>query len=575
MPTAGSAAPVSARSDAESRRLTELLQQAEAGQPLELTAVEPLTKAGDPATRGLAKSLLAKLIVEQARWDSCRLLCEACADLDYRHPKLNEDAMVKLYELKAIDQLFEFQTRAAERAARRPDHLAALVHVHNAISIEFRMGGLSITRPEALRRLIAVYEQVARETRASAGVRPATRRQRRSPAGGKLRLAHCVCQLVDGGHAPSRVTDTLLQLADRERFDPYLVVTEAIVQHPGQPHQMVTSPASNVRAPKLIERFERELSVPVLRPRGLDTFLAAAADLHRQIAEHQIDILFFHGSLVTPTDWLLCAWQAAPWQFDRGFGHPLYCPAVDYQFFELAPTMETLAFLCRERGIPYGLSPNGAIDMSHVAAAEPLPRAELGIPADHVVLGTIGNNLPKRMGAEFCQVLAAVLRAFPKTTYLVIGAGEFETQPQIFGRALIGDNGPGARVRFMGQRSEIARWTQMLDIYVNEYPGGGGTSVCEAMACGKPVVCMQANEGCPAVVGAVYVGEENLVRPPTNEAYAQRLIELINSPHERQAFGDRLRRRQQEEFDAGKFVRGMEEKIWEVVHQTGDQKRDA
>jgi len=546
-------------------RLTELLRRAESGEPVEPREVYPLTQTPDRATRGLAKRLLAVVLSEQTRRDAARLLCEACEDLEYRHPALLNEALGHLYALRQGAQLFAQRAGAAEHAARRGEHIPALIHVQNAAVLDFQFDSRCDTDPDCLRRLIQAYERVARDALGQMGIAPAARRQRRSPADGKLRLAHVVCQLVDGGHAPSRVVKALLKFADREKFDYTLVVSEALAPHARHSGQVALSPPSDARAPKLIRHIEHELGIPVLRPRTLDSFLTSAADLHRQMSERQVDVAFFHGSIATPTDWLLCAWQAAPWQFDRGFGIPLYCPAVDYQFFELAPTMEKLAVLCRERGVPYGLSPNGTVDLSGIEAAQPVARATLGVPADHVILGTVGNHLSERMGPQFCQTVAGVLRSHPRTTYLIVGPGTFETQRAVFGADLVGGNGPGARVRFVGSTDHAYRWTKTFDIYVNEYPGGGGISVCEAMAAGKPVLCMQGDTSMFASVAATYVGQANLVQPATDAAYAQRLTALIEHEHDRQALGQALRQRYQQEFDPRNFAVGMTDRIWDIV----------
>jgi len=315
----------------------------------------------------------------------------------------------------------------------------------------------------------------------------------------------------------------------------------------------------------MIHRFETELGAHVFWPRRLDSFQKSAADLHAQLAEHRIDVVFFHGSIVTPVDWLLCAWQAAPWQFDRGFGVPLFCPQVDYQFFEMEPLMESLSFLCRERNIPYGLSPLGATDLARFENAPPLPRAELGIPDDHVIFGTVGNHLPTRMGADFCQTVATVMQACPKTTYLVVGVGHFEAQAAILEAANLPDTGGGPRVRFVGNKPDPSRWFKTFDIYLNEYPGGGGMSVREAMAAGRPIVCMQPGESMCSTASAVCVGAENLVNPPTNEAYGRWMFELVQDANRRLAAGQAMYERYQEHFDPRRFVAGMTQRIWDVI----------
>jgi glycosyltransferase involved in cell wall biosynthesis len=553
------------RTNDPAAQLQELLARYERNEPVRIPEVIALTKVDHPATRGLAKSLLGPLLVAHAEHNAAQLLYEACAELEYRQPAVLDQAIDRLHKLRWSDELFDLQAAAADHAAQRGELLAALVYAQNAAALDFSLGGPHLSQPDNIRRLIRVYERVAPAARLAAGVTPAARRARRSPAGGKFRLAHVVAQVVDGGHAPSRVTDTLLKYTDRQRYDVFLVISEALTLHPEQPHPTCYTDSSARRAPAFIRRCEEEYGIPVLRPRDLRTCVHAAADLHSQMAERGIDIAFFHGSIATPTDWLLCAWQAAPWQFDRGFGTPLYCPAVDYQFFEIEQTMEALAILCRERGIPYGASLNGSVDVSGIEHVAPLDRAEFGIPAEHTLLGTIGNHLSERMGKGFCEAVARVLRAHPQVTYVVVGAGDFSRQASVFGPDLCAANRPGNRVRFVGPSAAADRWTKTLDIYVNEYPGGGGIAVCEAMAAAKPVVCMPANDTPPALASVTYVGEDNVVQPGTDEGYTRRLAELIENPTERAAFAACLHARYKREFEARRTVEDLIDRLSAVV----------
>jgi glycosyltransferase involved in cell wall biosynthesis len=276
-------------------------------------------------------------------------------------------------------------------------------------------------------------------------------------------------------------------------------------------------------------------------------------------------VAFFHGSAATPTEWLMCAWQAAPWQADAGFGVPLHCPSLDYQFFEFEETMETLAFMCRERNIPYGFKNSGA-DLSHVEDVVPLSRAELQIPDDHVILGTVGNHLPKRMSTEFCRTVADVMRAHAKTTLVVVGPGDFSAQRAALGADLCNGSNGQPRVRFLGHMSEPARATKAFDVYLNSYPDGGGFVLGDAMAAARPIVCMVASDSTYARAGQTWVGEENLVTPAISAAYAARLTQLITDPSERETLGRRMRQRYEERFDARRWVEHMTERIWEVVH---------
>lgn len=543
---------------AAARQLEALQQRAARGELIPLEQIQPLTRAPHPRVRGLARRLLAHNLRAQAEHSVAQLLLEACCDLEFGEPRIIGEAIDALDRVGRFDELVGLFLQVAESALGRGQALRALTHLANAAFADFQHGSRAINEPESIRRFVGTYQRCAELLGASAGVEPATRHQRRS-TGERLRLAHVVCQLVDGGHAPSREMMSFLRYADRARFDVLLVITEAIARHPEPGEQRYVSQPSAKRAPRRLREIEQALGIPVLMPPQVRNYAADAALLHRLLAGRRVDVAFFHGSIATPTDWLLCAWQAAPWQVDLGFGVPLHCPRVDYQFFEVEATMERLAFLCRERGIGYGYAGAGH-DAGEIEAAEPLPRGQLGVPGDHVLLGTIGNHLPKRMSERFCRTVAGVLSRFERATYFVIGPGDFGPQRQWFG-PLVAQQ----RVRFVGPTREPARWTKTLDVYLNEYPAGGGFAVADAMAAGVPVVCMKVDDSSLATAGYAWVGAENAVEPPSDAAYADRLASLLRDADQRRALGQRLRRRFEERFEIRRWVQSLYDRVYDVV----------
>ena len=558
MTTLSASTPAAADVSAAARVLEELQHRTACGELIPLERIQPLTRVAHPRVRGLARRLLAHHLRAQAEHSAAQLLVEACRDLEFAEPRVVFEATEALERTGRYDELVALFLRVAQAAIGRGEALRALSHLANAAFVDFQHGSRAINDPESIRRFVAVYQRAADLLRGSVGIEPAPRRQRRS-SGRRLRLAHVVCQLVDGGHAPSREMMTFLRYADRERFDPLLVVTEAIARHPEPGEQRYISKPTRERAPQRLREIEEQLGIPVLMPKQVRNYAADAAALHRMLAERQVDVAFFHGSIAMPTDWLLCAWQAAPWQVDLGFGVPLHCPHVDYQFFEVEATMERLAFLCREHGIAYGYAGAGH-DASEIEAAEPLSRGQLRVPADHVILGTIGNHLPRRMSERFCRTVAGVLSRFERATYFVIGPGDFARQRQWFGPLAA-----QGRVRFVGVTDQPARWTKTLEIYLNEYPAGGGYAVADAMAAGVAVVCMKVEDSSLASAGYAWVGHENAVHPPTDAAYAARLEALLRDADARRALGRRLRERFERCFEIRRWVQSLYDRVHAVV----------
>ena len=68
-----------------------------------------------------------------------------------------------------------------------------------------------------------------------------------------------------------------------------------------------------------------------------------------------------------------------------------------------------------------------------------------------------------------------------------------------------------------------------------------------------------------ALAGPGWLGEENVVQPATDDAYAARLQQLIDDPAERTQFGQRLRERCLAHFDARRWLQELNERIWQTV----------
>lgn len=564
MPTAPPAGKSQAPQQSAADALAILQQQAEAGQFVHPSRISPLTEAADANTRSSARVLLARMVRVQADTAAADLLAQACCDVGFRAPNLLAEAMQYAANVGKWDNIYELNMRAAETFAAHGDFETALVALHTAAGCDIGHGSHQVNDPEQVARFIKIYECVATRAAQAMGIQPAQRGQRRSPSDEPLRMAHVTCQLVDAGHAPSRSLDSMLRHMDRDRFAPYLCISDSLAPFEAHSHRVVVSPPTDQRAPRRLADLRDNVGVTILQPSRRQSYLAAAKDLHEQFAAHQIDIAYFHGSLATPIEWLLGAWQVAPWQFDAGFGVPLHCPYMDYQHFEFEETREALAFWCRERNIPYGTKHSG-VDATAIEEATPHARADLQIPEEHVILGSIGNHQSRRMSREFCQMIAKVLRARPHTTLIVVGQGDFGFQRRILGPDLCDTTDAPPRVRFVGNIPDPARYTKMFDIYVNSFPDGGGFVLGDAMAAAKPVVAIVCNNSTYARAGGTWLGEEHIVTPPTAEAYAERLIQLIDDPEERANFGTKLRARFECTWDARASVAEMCAHVHEQV----------
>jgi glycosyltransferase involved in cell wall biosynthesis len=145
---------------------------------------------------------------------------------------------------------------------------------------------------------------------------------------------------------------------------------------------------------------------------------------------------------------------------------------------------------------------------------------------------------------EACALLAARGRAF---RLFVAGEGFLRDELESLARRLnIAD-----RVHWLGHRGNPERLLQACDVFLLASIGEAfGLVLCEAMACGIPVIA--ADSG--GIVEIVRDGETGLlVAPRDAHAFADAIEKLASDPRLRQEMGLRGRRRVEQYFDT-KFV---------------------
>lgn len=146
-------------------------------------------------------------------------------------------------------------------------------------------------------------------------------------------------------------------------------------------------------------------------------------------------------------------------------------------------------------------------------------RAELGLPDDAVVIGGVGRLVePKRF-----DLMLRAAAPLPGTTVLLVGEG-----PARAGLAALADElGMAGRVRFAGQRLDVARLLSAMDVFASTSPEETfGVAILEAMAAGLPVVYAAA----PAL-SALPAAALTAVRraEPTAEAFTTALEATVGA----------------------------------------------
>jgi glycosyltransferase involved in cell wall biosynthesis len=182
--------------------------------------------------------------------------------------------------------------------------------------------------------------------------------------------------------------------------------------------------------------------------------------------------------------------------------------------------------------------PNG-IDARRFADARPsLLRAELGLQADQVLIGAVGNVRPSKAYDVLLHACAALARNGNERFVCVI-AGQptgvlYERLVALHAELELGD-----RVRFVGFRDDVPALMRSLDIYVSSSSVEGfSLTTIEAMASGVPVVATRS--GGPQEI--IEDGVDGLLVPVgAPERLADALRELIGDPERRRALATAAR----------------------------------
>jgi glycosyltransferase involved in cell wall biosynthesis len=168
--------------------------------------------------------------------------------------------------------------------------------------------------------------------------------------------------------------------------------------------------------------------------------------------------------------------------------------------------------------------PNGI----NAAAFSPSPearacvRAELGLSAGVVLVGTVGREHPVKDHANFLRAAALVAEKHPETHFLLAGRGVDDNNRELC--RLVEELGLARRTHMLGERHDVARLLAALDIFsLSSYCESFPTVIGEAMACAVP--CAVTDVGDAALI----VGDTGRIVPPRDaRALADAWSALIN-----------------------------------------------
>jgi glycosyltransferase involved in cell wall biosynthesis len=165
------------------------------------------------------------------------------------------------------------------------------------------------------------------------------------------------------------------------------------------------------------------------------------------------------------------------------------------------------------------------IDLGRVDAAPPVDlHAELWLPHGSPIVGNVAALVPHKGQRHLVEAAALVVQKVPDARFVI--AGEGELRPAL--ERQIKEHRLDKHVFLAGFRPDILSVHKGFDIFVmSSVTEGLGTSLLDAMACGRPIVATTAG-GMPEVVSDGRTGL--LVPPRDHRALADAIIRLLTDP---------------------------------------------
>ncbi len=176
-------------------------------------------------------------------------------------------------------------------------------------------------------------------------------------------------------------------------------------------------------------------------------------------------------------------------------------------------------------------------------------RKALGIVEDEIVVGTASPLRPRKRVHEFIEIARRLAPKHPKAVFLIAG-GPIEGDEAYRERIErdVAESGLGRRLRWLGFLEPVEPFYHASDIQVStsEYETFGN-SVCEAMACARPVAAYRGGS-----VAEVLGDTGMVVETGDLDGLTASIERLIVAAHLRQSLGQAARQRVAEHFNPRK-----------------------
>jgi len=192
---------------------------------------------------------------------------------------------------------------------------------------------------------------------------------------------------------------------------------------------------------------------------------------------------------------------------------------------------------------------NEGIDLERVDAAPPAKlHEELWLPHDAPIVGNVAALVPHKGQRHLIEAAALVVRQVPDARFVIAGQGELRAALE----RQIREHRLEKHVTLLGFRTDILSLHKAFDVFVmSSVTEGLGTSLLDAMACGRPIVATAAG-GIPEVIENGRTGF--LVPPRDHAAMANAIVRLLNDAALRRRMGETGLATARERFSVERMV---------------------
>ncbi|MBQ7568377.1 glycosyltransferase family 4 protein [bacterium] len=187
-------------------------------------------------------------------------------------------------------------------------------------------------------------------------------------------------------------------------------------------------------------------------------------------------------------------------------------------------------------------------------------RAEFSVPEGAPFICSVGRLEEAKGHSDLLQAFSIVAEAMPQARLVIVGGGRLQARLQSELEAL----GLQGKAILAGWRDDMLDILASCDLYVlASHYEGLGIATMEAMALERPVVCT----GVGGVIDVVADGTTGHLAPPHNpQAFAEKMLDLLQNPEKASSFARAGYRRVQEQFHDETANKAMLALYREIMH---------